>query len=401
MTQNKTKKIWRQPWGYSEGIIIALGLLITGLALDFFTGIAIPKPAFPYNISLATFLISVLVLVYLNRKKSPLIRWLSSVPAAISSLGLFTFISVLMGLIPQKQAAGPGIFNLLDSWAYLLAYVWLLIVLGLSALKRVKPLKSRNIAYLLNHWGLWIALAAAGLGSGDVQKLNMYLQEGKTTWYAYDENRNRVELPFAFKLNDFVLENYPSKIALISKQKNEIISRNNKPLIADLPFDDSLKMGGFKIRTKKYVTNAVPIKGKQYQPSNDTGSVQAAYFEIDNTIDGWASPGNFMYGTTVISLNDSVALGMLKPEAKRYASEVRLFTKDGQKKVQTIEVNKPLKTEGWKVYQTDYDQRFGRWSRLSVLELVRDPWLPVVYIGLFMMIFGSLWLIFQGKTKKS
>ena len=108
-----------------------------------------------------------------------------------------------------------------------------------------------------------------------------------------------------------------------------------------------------------------------------------------------------MYASRLLNINDSIALAMLKPEPKRYASEVEVFIKNGARFEEVIEVNKPMKIEGWKVYQTDYDQRYGRWSRLSVLELVRNPWLPVVYVGLFMMIAGAFWLIFQGKTRKS
>ncbi len=398
---NNVRKIWRQPWGYTEGILLAIGFLFTGLALDFFTRTPIPKPAFPYNISLAAFLVSLLIVLHLNRKSNKLIRWLSSVPAAISALGLFTFLSVLMGLIPQQPEGAPGLYNLLDSWAYLLAYIWLLLVLGLSALKRIKPFKIKNIGYLLNHLGLWIALAAAGLGAGDLAKLNMYLQEGQTTWYAYDENRQRIELSFAFKLQDFVMENYPSKIALISKDSHDIYKRKGKPLITDLPIDDSIQMAGLNIRTLTYISNAIRIEKNKYQPSKDTGAVQAAMMSVNGEKYGWVSPGNFMYTSKPLTINDSMALVMLKPEPKRYASEVEVFSKDGFRTEKVIEVNKPLKLKGWKIYQTDYDQRFGRWSRLSILELVRDPWLPVVYVGLLMMILGAFWLIFQGKTTKS
>ena len=49
------------------------------------------------------------------------------------------------------------------------------------------------------------------------------------------------------------------------------------------------------------------------------------------------------------------------------------------------------------MYQLSYDEKFGKWSKLSVIELVRDPWLPVVYTGIFMMIIGAVYLIFKGR----
>ena len=70
-----------------------------------------------------------------------------------------------------------------------------------------------------------------------------------------------------------------------------------------------------------------------------------------------------------------------------------------------IEVNKPVSIDGWKIYQTGYDEMLGRWSDRSVIELVRDPWLPVVYIGIFMILIGTLYLLWMGKgrtkTKKA
>jgi cytochrome c biogenesis protein ResB len=65
----------------------------------------------------------------------------------------------------------------------------------------------------------------------------------------------------------------------------------------------------------------------------------------------------------------------------------------------TIEVNRPFHIAGWTIYQLGYDTEMGRWSNLSVLELVRDPWLPVVYLGIFLMIAGAGFLFITGKPK--
>lgn len=60
-----------------------------------------------------------------------------------------------------------------------------------------------------------------------------------------------------------------------------------------------------------------------------------------------------------------------------------------------ITVNSPLELQGWKIYQTSYDENMGQWSTSSILELIRDPWLPVVYVGLGMLILGSFLLLFK------
>lgn len=63
-----------------------------------------------------------------------------------------------------------------------------------------------------------------------------------------------------------------------------------------------------------------------------------------------------------------------------------------------IEVNKPVEWEGWKIYQASYDEHQGKWSDISILELVRDPWLPVVYIGIGLMMQGAVCLFVSARS---
>ena len=90
---------------------------------------------------------------------------------------------------------------------------------------------------------------------------------------------------------------------------------------------------------------------------------------------------------------------MLKPEPKRYYSNVIVSRNTGEEYKDIIEVNKPLKVNGWKIYQLNYDQEKGKWSEISVLQLVKDPWLPLVYTGCFLMIIGAVYLIITGKKR--
>ena len=78
---------------------------------------------------------------------------------------------------------------------------------------------------------------------------------------------------------------------------------------------------------------------------------------------------------------------------KRFASDITVYTEDGKAVQGTVEVNKPLKVDGWKIYQYGYDVRMGPESTYSVFQLVRDPWIFWVYLGIFMMIAGALCLM--------
>ena len=78
---------------------------------------------------------------------------------------------------------------------------------------------------------------------------------------------------------------------------------------------------------------------------------------------------------------------------KRFASDISVYTEDGKNVRGTVEVNKPLKVNGWKIYQYGYDVRYGAESPYSVFQLVRDPWIFWVYLGIFLMIAGALCLM--------
>ena len=78
---------------------------------------------------------------------------------------------------------------------------------------------------------------------------------------------------------------------------------------------------------------------------------------------------------------------------KRFASDISVYTEDGKNIRGTVEVNKPLKVNGWKIYQYGYDVMQGPESSYSVFQLVKDPWIAWVYLGIFMMIAGALCLM--------
>ena len=78
---------------------------------------------------------------------------------------------------------------------------------------------------------------------------------------------------------------------------------------------------------------------------------------------------------------------------KRFASDITVYTEDGDSVQGVVEVNKPLKVGGWKIYQYGYDTSRGAYSAYSVFQLVRDPWIFWVYLGICMMLAGAVCLM--------
>ena len=85
---------------------------------------------------------------------------------------------------------------------------------------------------------------------------------------------------------------------------------------------------------------------------------------------------------------------------RRFASDIQILTKTGKNIQTTVEVNKPVEVDGWKIYQYGYDTQMGAMSQTSILELVSDPWLPLVYTGIYMMLGGAVCMFLFGSKKK-
>ncbi|MDO9038914.1 MAG: cytochrome c biogenesis protein ResB, partial [Lutibacter sp.] len=97
-----------------------------------------------------------------------------------------------------------------------------------------------------------------------------------------------------------------------------------------------------------------------------------------------------------LKIDEKFSLVMTIPETKKFSSDIDILTQEGERISTVLEVNKPFSFGGYKIYQLSYDDKMGKWSDLSVLELVRDPWLPFVYIGIFMMIAGAFYMFWMG-----
>lgn len=59
----------------------------------------------------------------------------------------------------------------------------------------------------------------------------------------------------------------------------------------------------------------------------------------------------------------------------------------GKSKILKTSVNHPCLYRGWLIYQSDYDHDTMQYS---VLRIVRDPWLPVIFLGMAMLVLGAV-----------
>ncbi len=421
--KTNSREIWEKPWDYSEGFIVATGIAIAGYMLQLTIGTIIPTDfGYPINVIIgALFLVGLLCCHFFFRDKH-IVRWLSSVRATIPSLVVLLIIIIILGVTPQFSAYEHdthlpntifkrlGWYQIITSWPFIMLSFYMLAILGLSTLKMtLKPHSWRTIGFYLNHLGLFIAYLAGILGSADMQRMTMNVNEGKVEWRAQDLLGEVHELPIAIELDTFLIEEYLPKLVVIDNQKGKILPEGRPQSYMFEDVGAITELAGYEVEILNYFDRAAIV-----QDSVSTNVVPfymegaAAALEVRVTggnlkeaIEGWVSNGSYMFPHKVLYLNDEHSVAMPIQEVKKYTSHVKVFTDNGKQTEATIEVNKPLTLGGWKIYQYSYDNSMGKYSKTSVFELVHDPWLKVVYAGIFMLLAGSMFLFIAGPKKSN
>jgi hypothetical protein len=399
------RNLWENPWGYVESFLIGFGLIVTGFFLEVFVASDTAfKLSYPFNIYFLIVYVLILFVLYKWFSTTQLIRWLTKVPASISSITLVTILVMIMGIIPQIPSENNiinnlGLNHITSNWAFLLIIFQFLTCLGLISIKRILQFKWSNFGFILNHTGLFLALIAGILGTGDLQRLSINVYENKPSFIATDANRNEVELPFAFYLKDFLIDEYNPKLALVDNKNGSIAHNDGKNLYL-VEKGETYYFHNFEVKIEDFLPNAIRF-GMRYEAVNELGSPPAAKISVKNIENdsiqtAWISSGSFRYPYESLKISEDYSVVMTIPEVKKFSSDIDILTKEGERISAILEVNKPFKYNGWKIYQLSYDDKMGKWSDLSVIELVRDPWLPLIYIGIFMMIAGAIYMFWMG-----
>lgn len=409
--------MWKKPWGYKEGTIICLALIIIGILLQGCTGkIDWSCMAWPVNIILFSVYLLVLIIMHLSRKKIYLFSWMGSYTAAVSALSAVVILTVIMGLTRQipshhevsGMASWLGFSQMLSAWPFVLLFTWLIALLGMVIAKHIYPFSRQKLPFLFSHAGLFLAVTGAVAGSGDIQRLKMTTVAGKPEWRAYNERQQLIELPIAIELTDFSIDEYPPRLMLIDNATGKAWPEG-KPVHILLEENTTTgQLDNWHIEIIRQIPEAASVSTTdtlKFTEFHSMGATFAAYIKARNNSGGqqaagWVSCGSFMFPYKALRLDEHTSLVMPEREPRRFASDVKLYTESGKKLTATIEVNHPLEAEGWKIYQSGYDESRGKWSEISIFELVRDPWLPVVYTGIWMLIAGALWMFITASTRK-
>ncbi len=407
--------MWKRPWGVVEGVSICVGLVIVGIVLQLTNGnINWDFFAMPLNIAILAIYVFILCVLYALRQRIYFIRWAMSFYAAIPSFIAVVVMTFLMGIIrqvPHNVDNGDvlGFSKMVSCWPFVLVYWWAATILGLVSIRSICRFSLKQIPFLCNHLGMFIVLVCAVLGSADMNRVTMHTKVGQTEWRVMDKRGEVMELPLAIELKDFTIDEYPPKLMIINNTTGAQLAEDKSEQFL---VEDSASQGilsGWKIQVLEVLDMAASmVEGDsiRFVEWHSTGAASAVKVKVtspDGNVvrEGWVSCGSFAFPYHSLRLNDEWSLVMIPREPKRFASTVQMYSQSGVKFDTIIEVNKPVEIEGWKVYQLSYDEQKGRWSDISIFELVSDPWLPWVYAGIYMMVIGALFMfVFPSRNLK-
>ena len=404
-------------WKMKEGFVTGAGLILVGLALQYSVGpIDWSAFAFPINAICLVLYLAFLALIYALRHRVRLFSFFFTTEAAVPTLIYAALLTVAMGLTrqvaPHERAIDPiGLTRMLSFWPFVLIYGRLTGIVGLIAIRHILHFRLRELPSLLSHLGVFIAIVAATLGSADMERVKLTASMDMPEWRATHE-QGFLELPLAIQLEKFTIDEYPPKLLIInSKTGKSIPAKNPEIVLVDKHFREG-KLLKWRIRVRQNLPLAAPVVTSdtvRYVGWGSSGAVTALLVEaqpmegdraVGKPLVGWVTCGSYLFPFQELKLTKDLSLVMARREPERYASRIHVYTRSQKNIVATVEVNKPVSIDGWRIYQLSYDESMGRWSETSTFELVKDPWLPAVYVGIYLLLAGAvLTFIFSQKRR--
>jgi len=312
--------------------------------------------------------------------------------AALTLILLLIILSVYGAFLGAERA--ESFFNSLPSAVYWTALTVLLIV-GIAIFRRLV----RVPELLLIHVGCILILAGSIWGSQAGHKLQkklfgidkipkgqMLIYQGQHENHVVLDDANQIaELPFHVGLKDFRVEYYmPEHLQIQTRQGKTW--KVPVEIGKEIPLGENL--GTIKI-IKRFESFKIKIENGKGIPFDDPNSPPNPALEVE------IKPPD---GQAVTRYVFERFPGRTHPEDKLYLryqrvisdyiSQLQIIQNDKVVAEKDIEVNHPLHFGGYHFYQHSYDADA---SKYTILMVVSDTGLNLVYAGYLMLCVGALW----------
>ena len=254
-----------------EGFLIGGGLIFAGLMLELSVGPVVWDAfAWPANVIVLAGFLAIIALIFIFKKKVYAFQFIGTYQAAIPAMVYAVVLTIIMGLTRQRlrvgeldsgmQVGGTWLNNMLSFWPFVLVYVYIAVILGAIILRRIHNSQftihnlKRDVPFLLNHLGLFIALTTATLGNADMQRVKMICGIGEPEWRALEQNGSVKEMPIAIELKKFIMETYDDGSPKRFASEIQILTKTGKNIETTVDVNKPYEVDGWKIYQYGYDT---------------------------------------------------------------------------------------------------------------------------------------------------
>jgi len=305
---------------------------------------------------------------------------------------LLLFLSIYGAFIGAVRA--KSFVNRLPLVVYWSAFV-LLLITALVVFRRLV----RVPGLLLIHLGCIVILAGAMWSSETGHKLQkklfgidkittgqMSIYEGHSDNRVILEGDKQIkELPFSIELKDFQIEYYKPAYLYIQTRDGQ---GWRIPVEIDTEFPLGPEFGTVKI-LRAFENFKITTEGESRKIIDDPQPGSNPALEVQFTSPEGQLTNRYVFerfgGHT--RPEDKFALSYRRAISD-YISRLRIIKDDKVAAEKDIEVNHPLSFGGYHFYQHSYDSEAGRYT---VLMVVSNTGLAVVYAGYWMLCIGVIW----------
>ena len=181
--------------------------------------------------------------------------------------------------IPHNLAGLFGWYQMTTSWTFIFVGYFNLIILGFTILNRTRrKFTWHEIGFYLNHVGLFLAFMGGMLGSADISRMRMSVDEGNVEWRATDQLQNIVELPIAIQLDTFMIEEYPPKLMIVDIETGKVLPEKRPATYVYDENNTSTKLLGYSVDVLSYLPDAAIMRDSLNSfavPYNSEGATHA------------------------------------------------------------------------------------------------------------------------------
>jgi len=320
--------------------------------------------------------------------------------------GLVLVACIAGGVIPQGQDI-QGMegkwgqiavhFVILTGLNTVFSQLWFSVLLALLFLNllccSLQRWKTLHLGIWVSHAGMLITLLGGLVSVYFGERGQISLTKGVLVSSAESRKGGTTTLPFSIRLDDFRIDYYREAAHKVVMVKDGAETEVQLKLGAEIPLAADLFVRLLKAYADFSMSPNGPVNNSQ-DPNNPAIQVEVRRGVTVKKI--WIFQNYPLFYREHKEGNakelPELYYSYAPPMVRQYVSTVEI--QEGGKKVAdaVLQVNKPFKWRGIKMFQSGYDLSHGT---VSILQTSRDPGVPLVYLGFLILPLGILWSLLR------